>query len=239
MLSTAVGEAYFFTYPPVNGAIRVGDIFQILPVPETAPQIEPKSLFGDHPAILQFTYDKSPHVHINRQRTERRKREILLLLNIVIEGGVSFISNISHNSWVWYTRGSDDLSNYTFEYSQTGYSPKEQWTRRDILGFFDISAIQKINTIDYKTYYGSYKTFSEPFSIPDSLERSVHCFSNLTQADASLFLKSSHWLSTCSNVFHHSHSLAYMSLVFAIEGLVPSPKKIGTCPECKKDQYDN
>ncbi len=235
---TEAGEAYFFTYPPVVGVVRLGDVLQILPVPDEAPKIEPISLIGDHPAILQFTYDKSTHRHVNQHRREKRKKELFLLLNTLIRNGISWIGNTIQKSWVWPVRG-EDLPDYGFKYCQIGYGSNQEWDQRDESGFFVNPSWPKIPRKVHSRYYGdSGFTIGEPFQLPDSLETSVAKYHQLTENESALFMRSAYWLEKCSDVFNHSHSLAYVSLVYALEGLVPVATMTGQCVSCGKDQFD-
>lgn len=233
-----VGEAYFFTSPPVTGALRLGDVLQILPVPDDAPKIEPRSLIGDHPAILQFTYDKSTHTLVNQHRREKRKRELFLLLNALVRNGISWIGNTARKSWVWDVRG-EDLTDYCFRYCQIGYGSRQEWDQRDESGFFVNPCWSEIPRKAHSPYYGDLGFMvGEPFQLPDSLESSVDRYHQLDENESALFMRSAHWLAKCSEVFGHSHSLAYVSLVYALEGLVPAATKTGQCDHCGRDQFD-
>ena len=235
---TDVGEAYFFTYPPVVGAFRLGDILQIIPIPADAPKIEPSTLLEKHPAILQFTHVKSTHEHVNQHRRGKRKRELLLVLNTLLGNRISWIDNTGRNEWVWDIPDGD-MTKYSFQNCQVGYSPRQSWSERDDLGFFVNPEWQEIPCEKHADYYKAQGVlFGDPFRLPDSLETSIVRYEQLSDDESALFLRSAHWLATSSSVFWRSHSLAYVSLVYALEGLMQNATKIGQCESCGRDQFD-
>ena len=133
----------------------------------------------------------------------------------------------------------EDLSDHSFTYRQIGYYPKIEWEHRDEAGFFVNSDWPEIPRKEHSGYYGdSGFTIGEPFQLPDSFEASVERFRQLADEEVSLFLRSAYWLAKCSEVFGQSHSISYVTLVYALEGLVPDAVKIGQCEGCGRDQFD-
>jgi len=215
-----VGEAYFFTHPPVVGIFRLGDIFQIIPVPDDAPNIQP-NIWGKHPAILQFTHDKSTHDHVNEHRMKKRRSELLLLLNTLLRNQISWIDDTIQNQWVWDTPDGD-MKKQSFKYCQVGYGPINTWSHRDDLGFFVNPGWQEIPREQSADYYRIQRELSKvPFLLPDSLEESITRYEKFSDDESVLFLRSAHWFAKSSSIFAHSHSLSYVSLVYALEGQIP------------------
>jgi hypothetical protein len=234
---TEVGESYFFTNRPIEGTFRLDDTLQIIPIPDNAPQIEPKTLLAEHPVILQFTYDKSSHTHINFYRRDKRSRELLMLLAVLIRGGVSWNSN-STKHWVWDIPD-EGMEDYSFKYCQQGYSSRHEWSERDKSGFFIDENWPAIPKKPHAPYYGDIGfLIGEPFQLPETLEISLIRYHQLADEEAALFMRSAHWLVKCSEVYQQSHSLAYVSLVYALEGLLPAPTATGKCNGCGKISYD-
>ncbi len=232
----AVNERYFFTSREVIGSLRIGDELQIVPASEHAPR--PEVLLADHPAILVFRSKSSPHWLINQHRQAKRGRELLLLLTVLVRGGISWISNTVQNNWVWDIRGNDPRD-YSFAYRQIGYFPNIEWEHRDGAEFFVNPDWPEIPRKEHSRYYGdSGFTVGEPFQLPDSFEASFGRYHQLADEEASLFLRSAYWLAKSSEVFGQSHSMAYVALVYALEGLVPDAAMIGQCEGCGRDQFD-
>ena len=232
---TAVTERYFFTRPEIIGSLRIGNELQIIPVSEQAPKIE--ELHGDHPAILVFPSKRSPNWLVNQHRQAKKGRVLLFLLNVLVRGGISWISNTIQKSWVW--DHGDDMSDPGFAYSQIGYSPKNEWEHRDETEFFVNSDWPEIPRKEHSRYYSEFGIAAgEPFALPDSFERSFERYHQLIDDEASLFLRSAYWLAKSSEVFGQSHSIAYVALVYALEGLVPDAVMIGQCEGCGRDQFD-
>lgn len=234
-----VGEAYFFTHPPVVGVFQLGGILQIIPVPDNAPNIQPNSL-GKHPAILQFTYDKSTDDHVNEYRMKKRRSELLLLLNMLLRNQISWIdgTDMGQKEWVWDVPD-DHNKTINFTYRQVGYSPVQTWSHRDDLGFFANPDWQKIPREPSADYYRIQGDSSRvTFLLPDSLEKSITRYEQLSDDESALFLRSAHWLAKSSSIFAHSHSLSYVSLVHALEGLIPDAEPNGRCKSCDRDLFD-
>jgi hypothetical protein len=160
-------------------------------------------------------------------------------LGVLLRDPVSWISNTSQKKWVLEHQG-DDLSNYSFAYRQVMYAPKIEWDQRDEVGFFINSDWPDIPRISHSSYYGRHGGIrvGEPLQFPDSFEASFERYHQLSDEEKALFQRSAYWLATCSEVCQESYSLAYVSLVYALEGLLPNPKKTGQCQVCGKDQFD-
>lgn len=232
-----VSERYFFTCPQVEGALRVGNSFQITPAHDSAPK--PDFLIGQHPAILVFRHGKSPEMLINQLRRDKRSRELLFLFNVLIRGPISWTTNTGQHKWVWEALA-DGVEGPKFAYRQVGYAPKIGWDQRDDIGFLVNPDWTDIPRKEHSPYYGDLGGIrvGEPFQLPDSFEASLERYDHLTDNEKALFQRSAYWLATYSTVFQQSRSLAFVSLVHALEALLPNPKKTGQCEGCGRDQFD-
>ena len=82
-----VGTSYVFSQYRIQGFVRVKNDIQIVPLPDEAPK--PDFELAKHPGLLQFSYPKSSNRSINQFRRPKREREILLLLNVLLRGGLT------------------------------------------------------------------------------------------------------------------------------------------------------
>lgn len=71
----AVGQSFCFSrHDAVQGFYRYKDIFQLIPIPATAPHAP--MIMADHPFILQFRYLACPDPAINgHRRTEKEDQD--------------------------------------------------------------------------------------------------------------------------------------------------------------------
>ena len=84
---TGVGRCHVFSQYRIQGFVRVKNDIQIVPLPDEAPK--PDFELAKHPGLLQFSYPKSSNRSINQFRRPKREREILLLLNVLLRGGLT------------------------------------------------------------------------------------------------------------------------------------------------------
>lgn len=227
-----VGVTHVFTRPSVVGRVRFGNDFQIIPVPAEAPK--PPFLMADHPALLEFVYQKSPSTHIGWHRRAKRQRELVGLLNVLIRGGVSVISNTSKHVWILDTSETP----WTSDYRQIGYTTDTKWDGKDEYGFSvneDWKDIPRKGAKDYYRVIGF--NAGEPLFFPDSFEESVDRFFKLDIDEREQFQRAAHWMAKSSEVSHVSNSLSYTALLFALEGLLAPPEKTGECDSCGRDIF--
>ena len=75
---TRIGREILFAHLPVTGYFRYKDEFQILPVPNHAPQ--PPFSWADYPFLLEFRFPISPSFEIRHLRGDARARQLYLIL---------------------------------------------------------------------------------------------------------------------------------------------------------------
>lgn len=93
-----IGRTIMFCDYPVKGYFKVDEMFQILPVPEGAPQAE--QFCARHPFILEFRFKPSTHPLINIERVKNTVNELSLVLNILLEGAIAPQSKNINSHWV-------------------------------------------------------------------------------------------------------------------------------------------
>src|SRR6266852_3765970 len=95
---TAVGREYSFSGRRVTGSWR-GKLsgVQILPPPGVLPRVPTAS--GDHPFILEFPLMTASSNPLTNHRRLRYHRDLALLLNILLAGGVKSMGFRSTHCW--------------------------------------------------------------------------------------------------------------------------------------------
>lgn len=246
-----------FTGPRVVGKVRVGNDFQIIPVPEAAPKLH--RLLGDHPALLEFVYQKSPNMPINQHRSAKRQRELVGLLNVLIQGGVSDYSNTVNHVWVLDVSFSQKKptnmllkiwksiiqvyqrwfpQTWTSVWRQTGYVPGVEWDDKDEFGFSTNENWNDIPRKEPTDYYSSGYSITNRFHFPANFEKSVDRYFKLDFDEQKLFQRAAQLVAKSSDIYYASQSLSYSALVFALEVLMEPRKMIKHCDACNQDKYD-
>jgi len=130
---TRVGAAVLFALVPTTGCFRYRDVFQLLPVPPDAPR--PSFVLGDHPLILEFTYDASAKWTLNHSRRAILGREWELFLNGVVEGDIHSISLSAQHHWVLLPP--KDGEEWNVDYCQEMYIAKGVSLDREVFTAVD------------------------------------------------------------------------------------------------------
>ena len=228
-----VRVVHIFTCPSMVGQVRVGNDFQIIPVPAEAPK--PAEIMANHPALLEFVYQKSPNMLIDQHRRAKRQRELVGLLNVLIRGGVSDNSCTGQKAWIL----DSSVTPWTSDWRQIDYASSAKWGEKDEFGFSINEIWENIPRKEPADYYSrSGYAVNYPFHFPASFESSVDRYFTLGFDEQEQFQIAAHWVAKSSEVKHASESLSYTALLFALEGLMKRPEKIGHCDPCHRDKYD-
>ena len=205
---------YFFNGFPIEGTVRVADDFQIIPAPQKAKEMYP--VLSEKPALIQFVIQSSSHTHVKSYRSQIRSRELLNLLTVLVRGGAFLASNAQRQKCIFEQHA--DIE-------------------QDELGFYVNPEWQPIPRKDHSAYYSDFGfSLGDEFHLPDTFEHGIKRYYSLAYEEKKLFQLSAHWLGTSSEVYRISQSLAFCSLVYALEGLLLSAKEKRKCEECGKDK---
>lgn len=230
---TDVGMRIIFTNIKIGEQFRHKDDFQIIPVPDGSPQVD--TISGDHPALLEFSYKKSPHKFINTHRRTERIEELSFLLSAFIFYGIKWINNHADKYWVLEN---PEQGAWTSVYRQEMYTC-EQWEQKDELGFSAPKNIPEMPLMESNAYFGQRgigvgMKFHLPAHIVDYLKK----YNSLNENHLEMTRLSAYWLQRSSLVQSASFSLSFSALVFALESLIHSPKKKGDCEHCGQVIYE-
>jgi hypothetical protein len=223
-----------FSLQPVTHVARVDDVMQLIPAPPAAPR--PEFTYADHPAFLEVSYPSSPHPHVNSLRARRRQSEMIELLTLILAPYFSAPPPTDHE-WVFV---GDPLERLESQYRQVSYWPKCEWPTKDELGFSVVPDVTTMATLPAGTYYDQLGvSIDQVLSIPDSFGRAVRAYIGLPADDKARFRRALHWFGVSRKVFPHSNSLAFSTLVFAIESLLPPLAAAPRCAQCGLEQRES
>jgi hypothetical protein len=211
-----VSTSVLFAAVPVRGWFRYRDLFQIRPMPATAPQ--PQQLLGDHPFLLEFTYNASPSglINIGRRNTQLRQLELLLVgLLPRVNGGIGTAAQKR-----WTIKEPKAGEEWKSEYLQDGYFTPELPGEGDVFSTTDdILPMPAMAAADY--YVRSGISGGEQLDVPDGFAELLDRFFALPGKEQDRFLRACYWLREAGRTFAGSRSAAFTSLISAVEALMP------------------
>jgi hypothetical protein len=154
----------------VRGAWRYRDVFQILPIPSTAPR--PPFSYAEHPFLLEYSFPATTNGHTSAERSVRELRRLELLLRSLLTVRLTsdnFRSAERSHRWITDFRSAEGPK---CAYQQLGY----YWNglRSRVEGFSRIDELPLIRSVSASKYYVNFLSLSEELTFPDaSLNRST------------------------------------------------------------------
>ena len=225
---TRVGNWVLFAALPVSGRIRCGDNFQILPVPPHAPR--PTFLMADYPFLLQFRFAGSSNAGVEYARRGRRGLELELILSGLVANHIRSNRTTLHG-WAIPAAAGDPPRVQDSILCQLGYHYEGFRAIQDEFSVGD--GVPLLKTVPANEYYVLSRPSREQ-ELPATFAASIEAYSSLTPRLRRKFLNSCAWLQHSHTFFCSSQSASYMSLVLAVEALMPPPEEGKTCDACRR-----
>jgi hypothetical protein len=218
--SPSVGRAIFMSSQRVDGCWRYQDLLQILPAPPHAPTPgpEPGGSGPRYPCVVEFVYESSTIPAAASVRRGSTLGEHALLLGFLTGGFLCVPSGRVQFHWVWRS----DTEGEHFEYLQSGYGIGEFET--EAVGLTDDPDCPVMGTMPWREYLRRQGvTWETPLRMPDRAAELLDKFRGLDQDTAAKFLRACYWLSLSPLQWHTSATASYVSLIVAMEALLPNP----------------
>src|SRR6266850_1377471 len=202
---TGVGREYSFSGRRVTGSWR-GKLsgVQILPPPGDLPRVPTAS--GDHPFILEFPLMMSNLYPLTNHRRLRNHRDLALLLNILLAGGVKSMGRSTH-CWAGT------------EWVQQWFSPTLNPYITDALSAPSATQLEELEPEEYDKMLGD---DGMGLRVPSDLDQSIWSYKALSDSNREKFDRAAFWFCTSSHMWNISISAAFAALVSAIESLTAS-----------------
>jgi hypothetical protein len=219
-----------FCHLPVNGAWRYRDVFQILPIPSTAPR--PPFFYAEHPFLLEYSFPATKNGHTSGERSVRELRRLELLLGVLLTvrfRSEHFRSAEATHRWVMDLNTTSDGPKCA--YQQLGYYWKD--LRPELGGLSSPDETPFIQCVPASKYYVDLLPLSRELTLPDDLSDSLDCFFELDADNQRRFLQACFWFTQAFQSM--SMSASFINLIQAVETLMPRAKAEGRCPVCKKE----
>jgi hypothetical protein len=220
-----VARAFLFSLDRVTGTWRSGDRFQILPVPPEAPDAEES--YAAHPFVLEYPYKATPNAWLKLFRLEKSAHQLKLLLNLFLNGSITWKSTSVRKHWVF-----QPVSHDRAVWAQEGFFIPDY--PMDLAEFSNISEFSNMKRKDNGDYFRLRGTSGGPLALPDCIDVLFARFEGLGSDRKRQFLRSCHWRWFAAMAWPDSRSAHYTSLISAIEALVEIPQGSPKCPCCKR-----
>jgi hypothetical protein len=226
-----IGREIVYTKLPVTSHLRVDDLFQLLPIPDDAPKAN--SLFADHPAILEVPYLATRAAWLDGARYHRASRELELILNILLHGGIRLATRYRGNRWVLIQ------PSFKPEAHALGYH-LSSWTF-DSRHYSDAMASAAMPLVERNEYYA--RATAMPPAVQDApadARALIRTFYGLASKERQTILRAAHWYLHAQEARSSSLSGALVALICAIECLMPPLVSGGKGPTARfRDFMEN
>lgn len=239
------GRDYSFSSFPVQGSWRGRRSgVQILPAPDGAP----RSAGADNPFILEFPIKGSDLSFITNHRRIREHRRLTLLLNVLLAGRTSCLSQRPRHFWAgilpeeskpgWLRARIAKWSASSAVATVCGIlklcrsrinpsSPNIKWVQEWYFAPLDHpvvdepspSTAESIEEVEPEEYYTNVGNEGRSLRVPADLDESIRRYLDLSPSDKAKFDRATFWLDMSSRQWTISVSAAFAALVSAIEAL--------------------
>jgi len=214
-----------FSSLPVDSALRIDDLVQLLPAPPEAPR--PTFAMGDHPLVMEFPFYTSETVWTNVARRARGARELTLLLNLLFHGRVKQLGQGQHN-WSFVPDPANEAG-LGVRYLQQGYFiPGLIGEQHDFTSIESIRPMALVRGEEYFDRLGISPGAS--LDCADWTPDLVRVFFRLDEARRRLFSRAAFWYDQARRA--RSPSSAFVATVSAIETLAPRDTTSAKCDAC-------
>lgn len=213
---TGVGREYSFSGRRVTGSWRgKRSGVQILPPPSNLPRVPTES--GDHPFILEFPLMMSHLDPLTNHRRLRKHRDLTLLLNILLAGGVKSMGRSTH-CWAGT------------EWVQQWFSPT---LNPYITGALSAPATTQLQELEPEEYDEMLGIDGMGLRVPSDLDQSICLYEALSGSNREKFDRAAFWFSTSAHMGDISISASFGALVSAIESMTSGGNVHEViCPVC-------
>lgn len=224
----------FVTGSKVVACFTYKDIFQILPLPPDAPQIE-NQMWGHHPILLEYKYISSKNANVNGLRKNKKSRELIPIFHLLSQRRFYGPSRFSQNDWVVIEN--DDPEKITSEFKQIRY-----YYGKLVQTDNQFSSTEGIPKIEFR------QSKLNELALVEDTNNLLDIIYSLETDWYSKFITACYWFYTANEVWITSHSISYVCLVTSIECLMNdvekcecesalTEKSIEKCEICGEPKY--
>jgi hypothetical protein len=218
-----------FAHVPTEGYWRYKDRLVIRRAPDEAPR--PLALVGQHPLILEVSYEGAEDGFTNNIRRERESHQWALLLTLLIPG-VQLPRRVEFNR-VWvvpFTEFHPSAPRVSIEAQEVYLFPRRSTDESTLSSRGNLPEIKLVEVL---------RTTVEPgqsLEVPGTLAYCLDVFSALSEDERQKVLRAAFWLNHAADLYRLSKSASYQSLIQAVEVLIDVPRGQPKCNECGRSR---
>ena len=224
---TRIGRDFSFSGYRVIGSWRGENSgVQILPSAANVPSA-PVEL-ADHPFVLEFPFMASTSNSITSYRRLRKHRDLTLLLNILLIGGVKSMWYRPASFWAADLDNIDQGSKWV---QQSFFAPLGSCVA-DALS----SATHPLQELPPHEYEAIRGHDGEGLRVPSNLDQSIRSYESLSASNREKFDRAAFWFGIASEMRNVSVSASFAAFASAIESLTARGKRHSyKCLVCGRD----
>ena len=224
---TKIATTVLFSSFKTNGFFRFKSDFQLIPVPSHAPV--QGHTYGNHPLLLEVSYESSSNIWIDILRRNKKLREVELLCACLLIPIVTALSNSSVSRWVYDPMVGETTSRLLNEaYIYPGLNGKSD-------DFTPTLDFQPMLVVSHNVYYGKRGlNMEDGFSVPSTFEDSLGIIDSLVIEEKQKLLRASYWYQYSNKAWGLSKSASFIALVSAVEALLPPLVSTEQCTTCSR-----
>ncbi len=208
-----VGRDYSFSGFRAAGSWRgARSGIQILPPPADAPSAPQEA--ADHPFIIEFSFQTSDYWPLTNHRRMQWHRRLTLLLNVLLNGGVTYHTNCPRHFWANVPR---DDGTQEIRWVQEWYFAK---LGEVVLNGLSPPSDNPAEIVEANEYYADGGLDGKPLRVPSDLDDAICRYLNLTPVNRAKFDRAAFWINNASRQWTIAVSSSFASLVSAIEAMV-------------------
>jgi hypothetical protein len=227
---TSIQRCILFASQPVMGCFRSRtDRLRILPPPTNAPK--PPYLVADHPFVLEFPMHGSKNSLISILRRTRQMLEWVSVLNAILTPKIRALGPRMRHMWALCPAVGSDTSYQRVNFVQEYYAV--DGFAGEASAFSDDA--RPAPTALQSDYYGNTLRPTQELDVPDCLSELIESFVQLGPSDRKRFLRAAHWVSVGNDQWNIHVSSYFISLITAVETLVPPAMHAEKCATCGRD----
>ena len=218
-------QRVIYTTNKLRGYFRVDDVFQVRPI-ITGRDENLLTLAGE-PLSFEFTYTGSGDHFINIQRAERRSRELVRILNVVLRDSIWLGPRYSTEEWFY---------DYESQINKTAFVGFVDSAVGNPNSFASTGELPVAKSATPPGYYESMLVMSgEGMVFPTNLQSLLYCYSILLPGEKNAYDMAISWFSDAGKIWPISSSACFNALTTAIECLLDD--SVQTCDECSQPKY--
>ena len=226
-----IGRGLLFARYPVRGSTRVENVVHLLPPPAEATL--PPFAMADHPFVVEYLFRPSPNVWVNGTRRADAEKWLGLLLNLILEGGVTLPEEFADHRWCLVPRHEGGLQVDT-AFLQGGYwVPGFRVEASEFSALEGISSMVQVDADAYRSRRGI--EAGRELQLPSDFHELIASWSGLSFANKQNFKRAMYWFAHGYRAQPYSLSAHLVSLITAIESLIEPPPGGPRCSECGKE----